>query len=282
MRTLVRSLNILIAVLASCVLGLALYGVLRPPAAPATGAPHAEELTRAPDQEAPDGENRAGDLWQQGLKQTEQGNWAAAIDNLEGALEQSPEMPERYLLLAQAYREAERDDDAAEVLRRGMEATGSEELRLPLKAVESTLKMPEDQRTWTHSTVRPRPERRRRSPPRLRTGKTDWRYGTRRGTTPGIPSGPRRETWYGTASGSGPITPAPVFCSGVPASSMGRSLRMYPMGRAVVPRSIPGIQTAAPWATCGWKASGKTAWRLERWNSMTGAPMPRTPLQCMT
>ena len=144
----------MIAVLASCVLGLALYGVLRPPAAPATGAPHAEELTRAPDQEAPDGENRAGDLWQQGLKQTEQGNWAAAIDNLEGALEQSPEMPERYLLLAQAYREAERDDDAAEVLRRGMEATGSEELRLPLKAVESTLKMPEDQRTCLDALYR--------------------------------------------------------------------------------------------------------------------------------
>ena len=148
MRTLVRSLNILITVLASCVLGLALYGVLRPPAAvSATEVLHTEELAQVPDQETTDGENQAGDLWQQGLEQTEQGNWAAAIDDLEGALEQSPETPERYLLLAQAYREAERDDDAAEVLRRGMEATGSEELRLPLKAVESTLEMPEDQRT---------------------------------------------------------------------------------------------------------------------------------------
>lgn len=148
MRTLVRSLNILIAVLASCVLGLVLYGVLRPPAAvSATEVLHTEELAQAPDQETTDGENQAGDLWQQGLEQTEQGNWAVAIDDLEGTLEQSPETPERYLLLAQAYREAERDDDAAEVLRRGMEATGSEELRLPLKAVESTLEMPEDQRT---------------------------------------------------------------------------------------------------------------------------------------
>ena len=148
MRTLVRSLNILIAVLASCVLGLVLYGVLRPPAAvSATEVLHTEELAQAPDQETTDGENQAGDLWQQGLEQTEQGNWAVVIDDLEGALEQSPETPERYLLLAQAYREAERDDDAAEVLRRGMEATGSEELRLPLKAVESTLEMPEDQRT---------------------------------------------------------------------------------------------------------------------------------------
>ena len=148
MRTLVRSLNILIAVLASCVLGLALYGVLRPPVAvSATGAPHTEELAQAPDQGSPDGENQTGDLWQQGLGQTEQGNWAAAIDDLEGALEQSPEIPERYLLLAQAYREAERDDDAAEVLRRGMETIGAESLELPLKAVESTLEMPEDQRT---------------------------------------------------------------------------------------------------------------------------------------
>lgn len=147
MRTLLRSLNILIAVLASCVLGLTLYGILRPPAAvPAMGAPHTEELAQAPDQETPDGEKQAGDLWQQGLEQTEQGNWAAAIDDLEGALEQSPETPERYLLLAQAYREAERDDDAAEVLRRGMEATGAETLELPLKAVESTLGMPADQR----------------------------------------------------------------------------------------------------------------------------------------
>ena len=89
MRTLVRSLNILIAVLASCVLGLALYGVLRPPVAvSATGAPHTEELAQAPDQGSPDGENQTGDLWQQGLGQTEQGNWAAAIDDLEGALEQ--------------------------------------------------------------------------------------------------------------------------------------------------------------------------------------------------
>ena len=148
MRTLVRSLNSLIAVLASCVLGLALYGVLRPPVAvSATGAPHTEELAQAPDQGSPDGENQTGDLWQQGLGQTEQGHWAAAIDDLEGALEQSPEIPERYLLLAQAYREAERDDDAAEVLRRGMETIGAESLELPLKAVESTLEMPEDQRT---------------------------------------------------------------------------------------------------------------------------------------
>ena len=82
-----------------------------------------------------------------GSRDSDRRNWAAAIDDLEGALEQSPEIPERYLLLAQAYREAERDDDAAEVLRRGMETTGAESLELPLKAVESTLEMPEDQRT---------------------------------------------------------------------------------------------------------------------------------------
>ena len=110
------------AVLTSCVLGLALYGVLRPPAAVSDmGESHPEELAQTSEQESPDGEKQAGDPWQQGLEQTEQGNWAAAIDDLEGALEQSPETPERYLLLAQAYRETERDEDAAQVLRRGME-----------------------------------------------------------------------------------------------------------------------------------------------------------------
>ena len=39
----VRALNILMAVLASCVLGLALYSVLRPPAAmPGMGESHPE------------------------------------------------------------------------------------------------------------------------------------------------------------------------------------------------------------------------------------------------
>lgn len=155
MRTLIRGLNILMAVLASCVLGLALYSVLRPPAAVAgMGESHPEELAQASELESPDGENQAGDLWQQGLEQTEQGDWAAAIDDLEGALEQSPETPERYLLLAQAYRETERDEDAAQVLRRGMEVTGSEELSLPLKAAESTLEMPEDQRACLDALYR--------------------------------------------------------------------------------------------------------------------------------
>ncbi len=269
MRTLVRSLNILIAVLASCVLGLALYGVLRPPVAvSATGAPHTEELAQAPDQGSPDGENQTGDLWQQGLGQTEQGNWAAAIDDLEGALEQSPEIPERYLLLAQAYREAERDDDAAEVLRRGMETTGAESLELPLKAVESTLEMPEDQRTCLDALYHAFADGDETS---SSAALEDWRTGKGCGilkeSTRKILSGSKLETWRGTASGSGPITPALVFCSGGPASSMGRSLRMYPMGRAAVPRSIPGIRTAALWATYGWMASGKTAWRSERWRS---------------
>ena len=155
MRTLISGLNILMAVLTSCVLGLALYGVLRPPAAVSDmGESHPEELAQTSEQESPDGEKQAGDPWQQGLEQTEQGNWAAAIDDLEGALEQSPETPERYLLLAQAYRETERDEDAAQVLRRGMEATGSEKLSLPLKAVESTLEMPEDQRACLDAIYR--------------------------------------------------------------------------------------------------------------------------------
>lgn len=143
MRTLVRSLNILIAVLASCVLGLALYGVLRPPVA--AGAAHPEAL-ESHDEETPGVEDLTGDPWQRGTWLAEQGDWETAVECLEGALERSPETPERYLLLAQAYRETERDDDAAEVLRRGVEVTGAEAMALPLKAVESTLELPADQR----------------------------------------------------------------------------------------------------------------------------------------
>ena len=144
MRTLVRGLNIVIAVLASCVLGLALYGVLRPPAV--TQAAHPEELIQSSAEGIPDEEDLEGDPWQQGTQLADQGDWGEAVDYLENALEQSPETPERYLLLAQAYRQTERDNDAAQVLRRGMETTGAKELELPLKAAESTLDIPEDQR----------------------------------------------------------------------------------------------------------------------------------------
>ena len=152
MKILIRALNFLMAVLASCVLGLALYGTLRPQAADAV---HPDQPAQQVHEEAsPEEGGEAEDPWQQGSRLAEQGNWAAAIDDLEVALEQSPETPERYLLLAQACRETERDEDALEVLRRGMEATGSEELRLPLKAVESTLEMPEDQRTCLDALYR--------------------------------------------------------------------------------------------------------------------------------
>ena len=144
MRTLIRTLDILMAVLASCVLGLVLYGILRPPAV--RGPAHSEELVQGPWEETADSRAPEDDLWQQGVRLAEQGDWEGALDDLEGALEQSPEAPERYLLLAQAYRETDRDIDAAEVLRSGMSATGAEELELPLRAVESSLEIPEDQR----------------------------------------------------------------------------------------------------------------------------------------
>ena len=152
MKILIRALNFLMAVLASCVLGLALYGTLRPQAADAVRPDQPAQQVH--EEASPEEGGEAEDPWQQGSRLAEQGNWAAAIDDLEAALEQSPETPERYLLLAQACRETERDEDALEVLRGGMEATGSEELRLPLKAVESTLEMPEDQRTCLDALYR--------------------------------------------------------------------------------------------------------------------------------
>ncbi len=153
MRSIIKCLNILIVVLASCVLGLALYGGLRPSEETPDPAVTYEEQMQMPSNEAIDTSNSKlnADPWEQGTLLVEQGEWLQAADYLESALEQEPEAPERYLLLAQAYRETERDADAAEVLRSGMESTGSEELELPLKAVEATLEIPEDQRTYLDS-----------------------------------------------------------------------------------------------------------------------------------
>ena len=153
MRSVIKCLNILIVVLASCVLGLVLYGGLRQSEEMPNLAVTDENQIQMTSSEAIDTSNSKlnTDPWEQGTQFAEQGDWLQAVDYLESALEQEPEVPERYLLLAQAYRETERDANAAEVLRSGVESTGSEELELPLKAVETTLEMPEDQRNYLNS-----------------------------------------------------------------------------------------------------------------------------------
>ena len=144
----------MIAVLTSCLLGLALFSVLRPSTEMPDKTPSlAESQSQGAINEVAENSSQDSNIdpWEQGTLLIEQGDWLKAADYLESALEQEPEVPERYLLLAQAYREMGRDTDAAEVLRSGMVSTGSEELELPLKAVESTLEMPEDQRTYLDS-----------------------------------------------------------------------------------------------------------------------------------
>lgn len=145
MRPIIKGLNVLIAVLASCILGLTLYGVLRQSVElPDRIVAHAETQPQATSSESTD----YGDPWGEGTRLAERGLWEQATDHLECALEQKPEEPERYLLLAQAYRETGRDTDAAEVLRSGVAVTGAEELELSLKAIESSLEIPEDQRVF--------------------------------------------------------------------------------------------------------------------------------------
>ena len=68
------------------------------------------------------------------------------ISALETALAEDPTDPALYRSLAQAYREADRDEDAREILQAGAAATGAEELASPLEAVKATLTMPELQR----------------------------------------------------------------------------------------------------------------------------------------
>lgn len=76
----------------------------------------------------------------------EQSAPADSVSALEAALTEEPADPDRYAALAQAYREAGRDEEAGQVLRDGVAATGDEALEPPLEAVQATLAMPEIQR----------------------------------------------------------------------------------------------------------------------------------------
>ena len=145
-RPVIRLLNALMTILGVAAGGLVICAALLAWQGGGPAAPQANPPADTGEMEEDGGDDSGDDPGALGLALAARGEWSAAVEPLEAALEEDGGDPALYGALARAYREEGRDTDAAEVLRAGTEATGSEELRLPLKAVESTLELPEDQR----------------------------------------------------------------------------------------------------------------------------------------